>query len=50
MAEKEEKKGPLWLFLRFCPELKDVLLPRMSCKMPVKAALHPKAQWSTAAR
>lgn len=37
-----DKIGTLWLFLRFCTKLKDVLLPRMSCKMPVKAALHPR--------
>lgn len=36
-----EKIGALRLFLRFCTKLKDVLLPRMSCEMPVKAALHP---------
>lgn len=37
-----EKIGNLWLFLRFCTKLKNVLLPRMSCKMPVKAVLHPR--------
>lgn len=29
-------------FLRFRAELNDVLLPWMSCKMPVKATLHPR--------
>lgn len=37
-----ERKQELWLFLRFCTEPKDALLPRMSCKMPGKAALHPR--------
>lgn len=37
-----EKIGTVWLFLRFCTKRKDVLLPRMSCKMPAKAALHPR--------
>lgn len=31
----------MWLLLKFCTELKDVLLPWMSCEMPEKAALLP---------
>lgn len=40
-----KKKGTMLFFvffLKFCTKLKDPLLPQMGCKMPVRAAFHPR--------
>lgn len=36
-----EEKGTC-CFLKLCTKLKDILLPQMGCKMPEKAAFHPR--------